>query len=488
MKFYRDAVKGSSSEGMKRKFGWKDKISYALGDFGCNMSFALNSSLLLFWTQFMGIGLDVWGYMILALKIWDAINDPIIGGLMDFIKPKEGQSKFKPWIFRGSFVLLFAGAICFIPIPEAPMWAKILICLVGYMIWDMSYTIVNVPYGSLNSVITSDSGERAQLSTWRSLGSMVANVLIMVLVPMLTYNDKNELLGYNFIIIGLVLGIVGLISFQFLLRGTTERVQVDYEAQKKGHNYNYFKSLGAFFTNRAAVSLTLVTIFQLLALTFMQSVSTIYIQISFPGMSKLSGIISMMGFLPAFLFVPFIKKIVDKFGKKEASVWPMLFGVLSGILLIAIPFESFNEVLGMSLWILTCFFVSLSIAVNSMVCWAMVSDCIDYQELRTGVRQEGVVYATYSLGRKLAQGIGAALVSWLLLLTSYNPELKPLEQVSGTSSEVRIMLGIVYLVAFIIQFTVLLFGYNLNKKKVLEIEQQLGRSNEEFILPNENND
>lgn len=247
MNFYRDAVKGSSPESVKRKFGWKDKLSYALGDFGCNMSFALNSSLLLFWTQFMGIGLDVWGYMILGLKIWDAINDPIIGGLMDFIKPKEGQSKFKPWIFWGSFVLVFAGAICFIPIPEAPMWAKIVICLIGYMIRDMSYTIVNVPYGSLNSVITSDSGERAQLSTWRSIGSMVANVLIMILVPALTYNKDNELLGYNFIIIGLVLGVIGLISFQFLLRGTTERVQVDYEAQKKGHQYN--------FLNQSALSL-----------------------------------------------------------------------------------------------------------------------------------------------------------------------------------------------------------------------------------------
>lgn len=220
----------------------------------------------------------------------------------------------------------------------------------------------------------------------------------------------------------------------------------------------------------------------------MQNVSTIYIQISFPGMSQYSGLISMMGFLPAFLFIPFIKILVDKFGKKEASVWPMLFGVLSGILLIAIPFESFAEITGMVLWVMTCFFVGLSIAVNSMVCWAMVSDCIDYQEIRTGVRQEGVVYATYSLGRKLAQGIGAALVSWLLLTTSYNPELKPLEQVAGTSSQVRTMLGIVYLVAFIIQFCVLLFGYNLNKKKVEEIEKSLGRSNDEIVLPNENND
>lgn len=87
----------------------------------------------------------------------------------------------------------------------------------------------------------------------------------------------------------------------------------------------------------------------------------------------------------------------------------------------------------------------------------------------------------------MAQGIGEALVSWLLLLTSYNPELKPLEQVAGTSEQVRIMLGVVYLVAFAIQFIVLLFGYNLNKAKVIKIENALGRSNNDIVLLNENN-
>lgn len=102
------------------------------------MSFALNASMLLFWTQYMGINPIHYGFMILALKIWDAVNDPIIGGLMDFIRPKPGQSKFKPWIFWGSLALLFSGAICFIPAQGAPYWAKILICIGGYFLWDMS--------------------------------------------------------------------------------------------------------------------------------------------------------------------------------------------------------------------------------------------------------------------------------------------------------------------------------------------------------------
>lgn len=489
MKLYRDAVKGYTPEDAQRKFGWRDKLSYALGDFGCNMSFALNAYLLAFWTQFMGLSMVTWGILILCLKIWDAINDPIMGGLMDYIRPKKGQSKFKPWIFWGSFALLFTGALCFIPIQTAPMWLKILICVVGYVLWDMSYTIVNVPYGSLNSVITTDSGERAQLSTWRSIGSMIANLIIMLAVPAIIYTGENQLLGGRLIWVGLALGVVGIVSFQLMLRGTTERITVDYERQKEERHYNYFRSVGAFFKNGAAVSLTIASIFQLLALTFMQSVSSIFIQVTFEGMSQFSGIIGLMGFLPAIIFIPFIKKIVDRFGKKEASTRPLTLGILAGVLVLLIPVENLSPVAGMAVWVLICFFIGLSISVVSMVGWAMVADCIDYQELKTGVREEGVVYATYSLGRKIAQGIGASLVGFLLALTTYDPEMDPIiSQAPGTSSQIRYLLAGVYIVAFCIQFFVLLFGYRLTKSRVAEMEKELHRTNDDLINTNPENE
>ena len=149
MDFFKKAVAGATPESAKKPFGMRDKLAYAAGDFGCNMSFALSGTyLMVFWTEYMGFAetskktLAIWSIIILIVKIWDAINDPIIGGLVDKIRPKEGQSKFKPWIFWGSLALLFGGALCFIPVPEADNWVKILICIVGYLIWDMAYTIV----------------------------------------------------------------------------------------------------------------------------------------------------------------------------------------------------------------------------------------------------------------------------------------------------------------------------------------------------------
>ena len=495
MNFYKKAVAGATPESAARPFGMRDKLAYAAGDLGCNMSFALSGTYLAkFWTEYIGFSnstdpvtytaqtLAIWSIIIILVKVWDAINDPIIGGLVDKIKAKPGESKFKPWIFWGSFLLLFGGALCFIPIQTAPVYVKIITCIVGYLIWDMAYTIVNVPYGSLNSVISTNSEERAQLSTWRSIGSFVGNIVLTIAIPIFVYDDAGAIKGHLLIWVGLVAGIVAVFCFQLLCRGTTERVIIDYEEQRKANNSSYFKSLGKFFTNKAAVSYTCYSIFQLLAMAFMQNYVVYYFQAAFPEYTSLSGVFGFLGMLPMFLVIPFATKIVKRFGKKEASSWPNLLGIISGLILVLIPMEEMGTGLGITLLTISSVFMGLAISVNSLVGWAMVADCIDYQEIRTGVREEGVVYATYSLGRKLSQGIGASLVSTFLIFTGFNVNLAEGQiQDASVAPKVRLILGLVYVVCFLLQFVLLQFVYNLDKKTVAEMEVTLGRNNDNLI-------
>ncbi|MDE5964398.1 MAG: MFS transporter, partial [Eubacterium sp.] len=160
-----------------KPFGARDKFGYMLGDFGCNMSFVfINNFMLLYYVTCLGIPGKIYSVLILIAKIWDAINDPIIGGLCDSHIPKNGGSKFMPWIKWGSLPLLIFSVIMFIYIPNAPLWAKCTLCLGSYMIWSIAYTSVNVPYGSLQSVITTDSVQRAELSNARSIGAMLAQL------------------------------------------------------------------------------------------------------------------------------------------------------------------------------------------------------------------------------------------------------------------------------------------------------------------------
>lgn len=471
-------VKSKSStavSGAARPFGAIDKWAYAMGDLGCNMSFALNSYLMLFYTQYIGLSLTTWGVIILFLKIWDGINDPIMGGLMDSIKPGK-RGKFKTYIFYGSFVLLVSGAMCFLPIPSAPYWVKVLVCVLGYLVWDMSYTVVNVPYGAMSAAITAKPTERAQLSTYRSIGAGIANVITMLLLPVLIYNERDELLGNRMFIIALVMGVMGFIAFQILLKGTTERITVSAE-NKPREKYNYFKAIGGFFKNRAAVGCTLAAIAQLVSLAGMQNANQILFQ-SYFKMAKLSGLTTIMAYLPMVIFIPLVKPLVKRFGKKEASAYPLILGIISSLLMTVLPITADTK--GVVVWIILLMLYGLSTGVFLLVCWAMVSDSIDYHEFRTGRREEGTIYATYSLGRKLAQGFGASVISFLLEAVGYIPTLGP-DQTLDVALNIKQLCGLIQFVGALIMFISLAVIYNLDKKTVSKMEQSLGRSNLDVV-------
>ena len=103
-----------------RKFGMLDKLSYAAGDFGCNMSFAIKGTLTTYWTQFMGVNQMGMAGLLLLVQIWDAINDPLIGAMVDADKHKYKRNKFLAYINVGAIGLTVAGALCFLPFPGMP--------------------------------------------------------------------------------------------------------------------------------------------------------------------------------------------------------------------------------------------------------------------------------------------------------------------------------------------------------------------------------
>ena len=174
----------------KRPFGMRDKLAYAAGDFGCNMSFSLKGTVQTFWLAFMMLETGLLSILLLVVQIWDAINDPLIGSLIDADRRKYKMGKFKTYIFIGAVGLLVAGALVFLPFPKADVWVKAVLFVVGYIIWDACYTIANVPYGSMLSLVTEDAGERSQLSTWRSLGSIFGNLVPGILLPFLIWEKK----------------------------------------------------------------------------------------------------------------------------------------------------------------------------------------------------------------------------------------------------------------------------------------------------------
>ena len=318
-----------------RKFGILDKLSYAAGDAGCNCSFALAGTwFTLFWTQYMQIDSLIFAALLIVFKVWDAVNDTLIGSLMDASKKQYKRGKFLSYISFGSILLAVAACLCFLPIKGADMWVKVLVCAIGYVAWDAAYTIVNVPYGSMLSVITKDPGERAQLGAWRVLGSFVISLPIGIILPMFLYNEEGNVKGELLFPVAIILGVIALAMFIFMIRTTEIRVKSDVKVSEE--KFNFLASVKAFAKNRAAIGATLQPVGMFIGTYGAATASTVMFQ-SYFGQPELSGLITLVSVLPMVVFVPFTKKLTLKYGKKESSAVGLIFSVIACALMCVVP-------------------------------------------------------------------------------------------------------------------------------------------------------
>lgn len=439
-----------------RPFGMRDKIGYGLGDFGCNMSFAfINNYLMVFYVTCMGIKAKHFAVIILLAKIFDAINDPIIGGICDASKPgKDG--KFKPWIKWASLPLLASSILMFIYAPNAPYALKIAMCLGLYCVWSVAYTSVNVPYGSMQSVITTKSDERSSLSTWRSVGAMFAQIPVMILLPKLVYDSNtSNPRGNVFIYIVGVMGLIGFVSFILLRKLTTERVEPTVNNEQK---FNYFKTLASFFKNKPMMGVTISSV-AYLALMMTVTNSMQYVFMCYFKNTKIIPIATIIAGLPIGLGIVITKPLLKKFTKKQLCTYPFAISAVAAGIATFVRFDNpyvWIAFIGVSMFG-TCFYLTLM--------WALVADCIDYQEEKTGRREEGSIYATYSLFRKIAQGVGASIIALSLDLTGYSEKLDALSQAEGVPEKIYIMTGALPLIGALICLFSMHFLYNIKDKK-----------------------
>ena len=454
----------------KRKFGMRDKLSYAAGDLGCNMSFALKSSIMvIFWTQFMALGETLYATLLLIVQAWDAINDPLLGSLFDMDKRAYKHGKFKTYIFVGAMGLLFSGLFFFLPVPGAPKMMRCILFVLGYILWDAFYTIANVPYGSMMSVITTDGSERSQLSTWRSIGSMIGNVIPMVLLPIICYDANDNLKGEVVFVAALIMGAIGLACFIYMLKTTTIRVdEFSVKINEPKQKFNVFKAMLNFVKNPPAVGATLAAMAMFIGMQGSSAATTVLFQ-SYFGNAKISGIVMLISYLPMFLFMPFIKSIVDKFGKKEACAAGTAVSVF-GALLLFLPLG--NGIAGLAGYVVAQIFFGLGLGFYTCVSWALMADAIDYNEWKNGTKEEGTVYSLHSFFRKLAQGIGPSAVVLIMAALGYDGE-RGADQTPQVAENMKWLVASLYTFAAVVMFVSIAFIYNLDKKRVAEMTADL---------------
>ncbi len=463
-----------------RKFGIRDSVAYAAGDLGCNMSFALKGTMALFWTQVMGMGLW-YSLLLIIVQVWDAINDPLIGTLIDSDRHKYRINKFLQYIWFGSIGLIVGGACCFLPFPQAPTWAKFIIFIAGYVIWDAFYTIANVPYGSLLSIISNDPADRASLSAWRSVGSIVGNMLPMVILPFIIYDSNDNLVGWRVFMAALIMGVLGFICFQFMIKNTEIRVDTEVNLNEDQPKFNVFEALKNFVCNRPAVGATLAAMGMFIGMQGATTAVSVVFQRYYQN-AQISGIVQLFAMIPIAFFTPLARKMVTKYGKKELSVVGSICAIIGGLGLFIITPD--NTTLDLIIYILCQLVYSLGLGIYSTVSWAMMGDAIDYNEWKTGKREEGIVYSLHSFFRKLAQGVGPAVALVIMNGLGYVNNSAP--DANGNFTEIdvtllswdvavnlRVLVAALFLVAALLQFIGLALVYNLDKKTLATMNAEL---------------
>ena len=452
-------------------FGMKDKLGYMFGDFGNDFTFILSSMFMMkFYTDVMGISSGVVGVLMMAARFVDAVTDVTMGQIVDRSKPTK-DGKFKPWIKRMCGPVAIASFLIYqSAFANMAYGFKVAWMAVTYLLWgSIFYTSINIPYGSMASAVSSNPKDRAQLSTWRTIGATLAGLVIGVGTPMVAYEvvDGNTVLsGSRMTIIAGVFSVCAIICYLLCFNLVRERVKVVANTQK----LEVGKLLKSLFTNRALLGIIVAAILLLLAQLGMSGMAG-YVYPNYYGSASAQSLSALTGNLVILaVCAPLAVKFSTKFGKKElSSVACLVSAVVYVVCLVLKPQNPFAYVAFSTI-------AYLGIGFFNTVIWAMITDVIDDSEVKNGIREDGTIYAVYSFARKVGQALSSGMVGGLLALIGYT-------QATALDPEVTLgifkMSCIIPIIGFAAVALALIFLYPLSKKRVEENVAELARRRRE---------
>lgn len=453
-----------------KPFGMADKIGYMFGDFGNDFTFLLSSTFMLkFYTDVMGIAPGVVGTLMMAARFIDAFTDVTMGQIVDRSKPTK-DGKFKPWIKRvcgpvaiASFLIYQSG------FANMSYGFKVVWMTVTYILWgSIFYTAINIPYGSMVSAVSDSPKDRAELSTWRSIGATLAGLVIGAGTPIVAYvvvNGNTVLSGPRMTVIAGGFSVAAILCYLLCFWLVQERVPIEANNER----LNIAKLLKSLVTNRSLLGIIAASILLLLAQFGMQGISG-YVFPNYYGSAQAQSMSSLVSSIATLVIcAPFAVKLSDKYGKKELSVVSCFFGAF--VYLICLLVRPGNAYVYVAFFTLAF----LGLGFFNMVIWAMITDVIDDAEVQNGVREDGTIYSVYSFARKIGQALSSGLVGALLGLIGYTQATAFDPDVTRKIFTMSCVVPIMGLVAVALA---LWFIYPLNKKRVEENSAELKRRHE----------
>ena len=448
-----------------RPFGARDKVGYMLGNVANDFTFIFASLYLqVFYTDVLGIDAVIVGTMFLISRIIDAFTDTAMGRICDRTKATK-NGKFKPWLLRACGPVALASFLMYQTLATGLSYElKVVYMFVTYLLWgSVCYTAINIPYGSMASVMSNEPDHRAGLSTFRGVGSMIPQILVGVVAPMFLYTklaDGSEIANAPaFPIVALILSVAAVGCYIACYFMCTERVKITEEAK----SVSFADTLKALAGNKALIGISLVFVCYLGAQMLNQTINNYIFKDYFGDTTGLS-VMNAAGFAPALILAPCAVPLARKFGKKELGIFAAALGTIA--------FGALFLMRTTNMWVYTIVNIMglLGFGLFNLIIWAFVSDVIDDQEVRTGKRDDGTIYAVCSFSRKLGQAIASALGGWSLGWIGYQAyeEGAWIAQTQAVKDGIYNIATLVPMILYILVGICLLVIYPLSKKKVNE--------------------
>ncbi|MBE7004727.1 MAG: MFS transporter [Ruminococcaceae bacterium] len=449
--------------------GAKDKIGYAFGDLASCLVFGLTQSVLnKYYTDVLEISVLSVMVMTIVARIWDAINDPIWGRLIDGAR-KYPDGRYRHWIKVFSVPTALAAVLMFLDVRGFSAGGRVAWIYFTYILFGMLYTCINIPYGSLAQVITSDDKERSSLSVFRSVGSTFGAMPAMVLASMcyVTLADGRKVMDQTRVLVGAAVIAALSVLFYFLCyRWSRERVDTSPAPREKGQTAKVIKTL---LGSRPFMAVSLASMLYLAAQMFGQGYNTYLFHHYFnaPGLTMLPTVFQ---YLPVAVIMLFATKLGSRYGRREVCAAGMLLAAAFYILLFVL---SLFGVASVWLYLAACLMSGVGSAFIFLLVWVLATDAIDYNKVTYGLNDEATSYAFYSFMRKLGTTVATILINVPLLRIGYDGGSLRTEGLTETALQSMYHFSVIIPAAlFLLVFLILQFMYPLSKQRTQELQQQ----------------
>lgn len=436
-----------------RPFGVKDEIGYVFGDMaGSFVNLFVDAYFLIFCTNVLGISAGWMGTLFLVARLWDAINDPIMGSFPDRWMIGKSGDKFKSWIKIFMIPLALSGVLCFFNVPLEGIALHAYVAF-AYVLYGMSYTGTSMPFGAMASVVSDDPIQRSKLSRARSIGGTIVGIVGLSIVPVVCFDKQSNILPERFTLIAVIFGVLSIISYFVLLNFTQERIRQNSE---KAEKFNYGKVLKATVHNRPLIGVMVATLGSMLFITGSNQVRS-YIFKEYYARTDVMSIISLATIPILVICFPLVPKLVAKFGKKAT----LMAAIVSSTIFSVIPVVM--EIKNVYIYSALVVLGTIGQTVFTMLIWALVTDCLDYSEWKFNERSDGSMYSLYTFSRKIGSTIASTGVSFGLAAIGFvsgSNVVQTAEAVNG----IYFLVNIIPVVTCILELVGVGLIFNLNKE------------------------